>query len=150
MNHETARVERAQQGDREAYGKLVEAHYRPVYAIAYAAKHDYTSFYHQEISLRRQYSNPPFGRLARLIYANPSNARCQTEAQRMHQLLREERDSWGMADISLIGPSPAFVQRVRGRFRWQIILRGGDLARLLAQVPIPQGWIVDIDPVSLL
>jgi len=67
----------------------------------------------------------------------------------MHQLLKEERDSWGMR-ISLIGPSPTFIQRVRGRFRWQIILRGDDPARLLAQVPIPQGWIVDIDPVSLL
>jgi len=131
-------------------GHVVVQSYNPEhYAIACAAKHDYASFYRQEISLRRQYSNPPFSRLARLLYANPSDAQCQREAQRMHQLLKEERDSWGM-DISLIGPSPVFVQRVRGRFRWQIILRGEDPTRLLAQVPIPQGWTVDIDPVSLL
>ena len=68
----------------------------------------------------------------------------------MHRLLTEERDSWSMADISLIGPSPAFIPRIRGKFRWQIVVRGDDPAQLLAQVSVPQGWIVDIDPVSLL
>ena len=131
-------------------GHVIVQSYTPEhYAIACAAKHDYGSFYEQEISLRRQYENPPFNRLMRLLYTSPNNALCQREAQRMHQLLKEERDSWGMR-ISLIGPSPAFIQRVRGRFRWQIILRGDDPARLLTQVPIPQGWIVDIDAVSLL
>jgi len=129
---------------------VVQSYNSEHYAIAYAAKHDYGSFYRQEISLRRQYSNPPFSRLARLLYAHTSDVQCQREAQRMYQLLKEELDSWGMADISFIGPSPAFVQRVRGRFRWQIIFRGDNPARLLTQVPIPQGWIVDIDPVSLL
>ena len=131
-------------------GYVIVQSYTPEhYAIVCAAKHDYASFYEQEIALRRQYSNPPFSRLVRLLYTNPNNALCYREAQRMHRLLKEERDSWGM-DVSLIGPSPAFIQRVRGRFRWQIILRGEDPVRLLAELPIPQGWTVDIDPVSLL
>jgi len=131
-------------------GQVIMQSYTPEhYTIGCAAKQDYLSFYEQEISLRRQYHNPPFSRLARLLYTNPNNALCQTEAQRMHRLLKEERDSWGM-DISLIGPSPAFIPRVRGRYRWQIILRGDDLVRLLTKVPLPQGWVVDIDPVSLL
>jgi len=131
-------------------GRVIVQSYSPDhYAIACAAKHDYICFYQQEIALRRQYDNPPFSRLARLLYTNPNNAHCQREAERMHRLLKEERDSWGM-DISLIGPSPAFIQRVRGRYRWQIILRGADPVRLLSEIPIPQGWIVDIDPVNLL
>jgi len=132
-------------------GHVIVQSYTPEhYAIACAAGHDYSSFYQQEISLRRQYSNPPFSRLARLLYTNPSNAQCQRESQRMQQLIKEERDSWGMADISLIGPSPAFIPRIRGKFRWQIIIRGDDPVRLLVRVPMPQGWIADIDPVSLL
>ncbi len=131
-------------------GQVIVQSYTPEhYAIGCAAKHDYSYFYEQEISLRRQYQNPPFRRLARLLYTNPNNALCQREAQRMHHLLKEERDSWGM-DITLIGPSPAFIPRVRGRYRWQIILRSDDPVHLLAQVPTPQGWVVDIDPVSLL
>lgn len=131
-------------------GQVIVQSYTPEhYAIGCAAKQDYLSFYKQEISLRRQYQTPPFSRLARLLHTNPNNALCQKEAQRMHLLLKEERDSWGM-DITLIGPSPAFIPRVRGRYRWQIILRGDDPVRLLAKVSLPQGWVVDIDPVSLL
>jgi hypothetical protein len=39
---------------------------------------------------------------------------------------------------------------VRGRYRWQITLRGGDPAELLGALSFPQSWTVDIDPVSLL
>ncbi len=131
-------------------GQVIVQSYTPEhYAVSCAAKQDYLSFYKKELSLRRQYQNPPFSRLTRLLYTNPNSALCQREAQRMHRLLEGERDSWGM-DVALIGPSPAFITRVRGRYRWQIILRGDDPARLLAGVPIPQGWVVDIDPVSLL
>ncbi len=42
MNDDARSVERAQQGHREAYGKLVEAHYRAVYAITYAAVGDWS------------------------------------------------------------------------------------------------------------
>jgi len=131
-------------------GQVIVQSYTPEhYAVSCAAKQDYLSFYEKESSLRRQYQNPPFSRLTRLLYTNPNNALCQREAQRMHRLLEGERDSWGM-DVTFIGPSPAFITRVRGRYRWQIILRGDDPVRLLAGVPIPQGWVVDIDPVSLL
>jgi len=131
-------------------GQVIVQSYTPEhYAVSCAAKQDYLSFYEKESSLRRQYQNPPFSRLTRLLYTNPDNALCQREAQRMHSLLKGERDSWGM-DVTFIGPSPAFITRVRGRYRWQIILRGDDPVRLLAGVPIPQGWVVDIDPVSLL
>ena len=131
-------------------GEVIVQSYTPEnYAVHYAAQQDYLSFYEREISLRRQYQTPPFSRLIRLLYTNPDNTLCQREAQRIYRLLMRERDSWGI-DVAFIGPSPAFVTRVRGRYRWQIILRGDDPARLLAGVPIPQGWVVDIDPVSLL
>ena len=68
----------------------------------------------------------------------------------MKRLLIEERDSKGIAGLSLIGPAPAFIHRLRGRFRWQLILRGAEPSTFLSQIPIPQGWTVDIDPVSLL
>lgn len=61
----------------------------------------------------------------------------------------EERDAKGIADLSLIGPAPAFIHRLRGRYRWQLILRGSGLSSFLTEIPIPQGWTVDIDPVGL-
>jgi primosomal protein N' (replication factor Y) len=131
-------------------GRVIVQTYTPEhYAIAYGAKHDYVSLYHQEITFRQQYENPPFTRLASLIYTHPSADVCQREAGRVYHRLREKIDSEGM-DITLIGPSPMFFQKVRGRFRWQIILRGSDPAHLLADLPLPQGWVVDIDPIGLL
>ncbi len=131
-------------------GEVIIQTYSPEhYAIEAAARHDYALFYEREIAYRRQLHNPPFTRLASLVYSHTSDALCQREAERMKRLLSEEIDSVGIADLSLIGPAPAFVHRLRGRFRWQLILRGSDPAALLSRVPIPQGWTVDIDPVGL-
>ncbi len=131
-------------------GQVVIQTYSPEhYAIKAAAKHDYTLFYDREIAYRRQLHNPPFTRLASLVYSHTNDALCQREAERMKRLLIEERDSKGIADLSLIGPAPAFVHRLRGRFRWQLILRGSEPSAFLSQIPFPQGWTVDIDPVGL-
>ena len=131
-------------------GQVIIQTYSPEhYAIQAAAKHDYTLFYNQEIAYRRQLHNPPFTRLARLVYSHTNDVLCQREAERMERLLIEERDSRGIADLSLIGPAPAFIHKLRGRFRWQLILRGFELSTFLSQIPIPRGWTVDIDPLGL-
>jgi len=119
------------------------------YAVQTAAHHDYGRFYEREIGYRRQLRNPPFAQLACLTYTHANDAACRKEAERMEQTIITERDARGVADLSLIGPAPAFVHRLRGRFRWQLILRGTELSEFLAQVPIPQGWTVDVDPVGL-
>ena len=67
----------------------------------------------------------------------------------MMQLLREERDSQGLANMALLGPVPAFVPRLRGRYRWQLIIRGPDPLELFSKITFGAGWTVDIDPVGL-
>ncbi len=131
-------------------GRVIIQTYAPEhYAIQAAAEHDYVSFYEREIDYRRQLHNPPFTRLACLTYSHPNDALCQRETERMKQGLSQEIESQGIADIELIGPAPAFIHRLRGRFRWQLILRGSELSAFLSPIPFPQGWTVDIDPVGL-
>jgi primosomal protein N' (replication factor Y) len=131
-------------------GKVVIQTYSPEhYAIQAASRHDYSSFYDKEIEYRRQLRNPPFTRLACLTYSHTNDALCQREAERMKRLLSQEIDSQGIADIELIGPAPAYIHRLRGRFRWQLILRGSELSTFLSSIPFPQGWTVDIDPLGL-
>jgi len=120
------------------------------YAIQAAATHDYASFYEKEIEYRYQLHNPPFTRLTLLVYTHPNDALCQRETERMRALLAEERDAKGIDGLSLIGPVPAFIHRRRGRFRWQLVLRGAELSSFLSHIPFPQGWTIDIDPVSLI
>jgi primosomal protein N' (replication factor Y) len=131
-------------------GKVIVQTYTPEhYAIQAAAKHDYAAFYNKEVEYRRQLRNPPFSRLACLTYSHTNDTLCQRETERMKRLISQEIDSKGIADIEIIGPAPAFIHRLRGRFRWQLILRGRGLSDFLAPMPFPQGWVVDIDPVGL-
>ena len=131
-------------------GVIIQTYSPEHYAIRAAAGHDYAIFYDQEIAYRRQLRNPPFSRLVSLVCSHANDVLCQREAERMKRLLVVEIESKGIADIGLIGPAPAFIHRLRGRFRWQLILRGTEPADFLAQIPIPQGWTVDVDPVSLI
>jgi len=131
-------------------GKVVIQTYTPEhYAIQAAAQHDYAAFYNKEVEYRLKLRNPPFTHLACLTCSHTSDLLCQREAERMKRLLSQEIDSQGIADIEIIGPAPAFIHRRRGRFRWQIILRGSELSEFLSPLLFPQGWVVDIDPVGL-
>jgi primosomal protein N' (replication factor Y) len=131
-------------------GKVIIQTYTPEhYAIQAAAKHDYAAFYNKEVEYRLKLHNPPFSRLACLTYSYTNDLLCQREAERMKRSLSQEIDSKGIADIEIIGPAPAFIHRLRGKFRWQLILRGSGLSAFLAPIPLPQGWVVDIDPVGL-
>jgi primosomal protein N' (replication factor Y) len=67
----------------------------------------------------------------------------------MKRVLLAEIQSRGIADLSIIGPAPAFIHRLRGRFRWQLVLRGSNLSSFLSQIPFPPGWTIDIDLVGL-
>jgi primosomal protein N' (replication factor Y) len=68
----------------------------------------------------------------------------------MGQLLTNEKDRKDMPDLRLIGPMPAFLPRIRGRYQWQIVLCGTSLTEFLSDITFPQGWIVDIDPVGMI
>jgi primosomal protein N' (replication factor Y) len=81
------------------------------------------------------------------MHANDN--RCREEAEKIAKLIIEERDARGVPDLNLIGPAPAFVHRLRGRYHWQIIVRGSELSSFLKNIPLPQGWMIDIDPVGL-
>ena len=128
---------------------IIQTFYPQHYAIQAALKHDYISFYNQEIAYRRQLHNPPFSQIVRLIFSHTNDTFCHREAERMKQLLAMEIEARGIYGISLIGPAPAFIHRLRGRFRWQLILRGSETSTFLSRVAVPQGWTVDVNPVGL-
>ena len=131
-------------------GTVIVQTYQPDnYAIQAAAAQNYAAFYSREVTYRRQQGNPPFGRMVRLLHTHTNRARCETEASRLATELRTERDAAGWSDIDILGPTPAYPPRVRGRYRWHIILRGAAPRRLLETVAMPPGWTVDVDPVAM-
>ena len=55
-----------------------------------------------------------------------------------------------MRATELIGPVPCFYARLDGYYRWQIILRGPDPAKMLAGDDSLKEWRVETNPQSLL
>jgi len=132
-------------------GRVIVQTYTPeTYAVQFAARHDYEGFYRQEIAFRHRTGYPPFCRLARLVYADADPARCQAQAEAIRRTLEYQVARLGLPEVALIGPAPCFVTRKRGRYRWQVVVRALRPQDLLRYVPLPLGWQVDIDPVSLL
>jgi primosomal protein N' (replication factor Y) len=133
-----------------AGGQVIIQTYNPEhYAIQAAAQHDYRLFYEQEIGFRRQFHEPPFTQLASLVYTHTNDHRCIEESNAMAKRIQDERDGLGLAGVDIMGPAPAYVHRLRGKYRWQIIVRGLGLSPFLARIPFSQGWTVDIDPIGL-
>jgi primosomal protein N' (replication factor Y) len=132
-------------------GKVIVQTYNPEnYAIQAAAQHDYRAFYDREIIFRREQNYPPYSRLIRLLYQSASERQGQAESMRMHQLLSTRIAQRGLPAIDLIGPAPAFFQRVRGEYRYQILVRGQAPHALVQDLVLPLGWRIDVDPVSVL
>jgi primosomal protein N' (replication factor Y) len=130
-------------------GRVILQTYQPEnYAIEAASRHDYEAFYKEELSQRKQLIYPPYTRMARLLFKDPYSRRAEEAAKSMAsqiqvQIQRESKTA------SLIGPVPAFFEKLRGDYRWQIIIRATNPAKFVPEV-LPDGWIVDIDPISLL
>ena len=138
-------------GRRERRGEVYIQTYEPeAPPIRAAAEHDYRGFFTHEAQHRRRASYPPFARLARLTYRHGNQERGLEHASQMATDLRTRRDAAGRPDPDVLGPTPAYVRRVRGEYRWHILLRGRDPRALLEQVALGRRWSVDIDPVSLL
>jgi primosomal protein N' (replication factor Y) len=132
-------------------GKVIIQTYSPDnYVIQAAAKHDYLGFYNKEIDYRRRYNYPPFSQLVRLVYSHTDEELCRFEAERVYHLILEERSRKLMADFTIIGPVPTFAFRTRGRYRWQLFLRGTDSSRILSELALPRGWTIDVDPVGMI
>ena len=138
-------------GRRDLGGQVVLQSYTPEhYALQAAANHDYHAFYREEIAFRQDTFYPPFGRLVRFVCSSANPARAEAAAQELARRIEGEIDRLALDDAGVIGPASAFLERVRKRYRWHVILRARDVQPILdALGPLP-GWAVDVDPISML
>lgn len=133
---------------------VVQTYTTENYAIQAGARQDYEAFYDVEIQLRREHHNPPFTRIVRFLFQHTNPGYAEREAHRWGITLSENLQSQGLTEVEVVGPAPAFPARVRGRYRWQVLLRvpptpAVDMPALLASLAVPPSWTVDVDPVTL-
>ena len=131
-------------------GEVILQTYQPGnYVIQAAAAHDFFEFYQQELENRRQIGYPPFSQLVRLEFRHSNPSQAEKAAQDLTGRLRQWMASEGRKATQIIGPAPPFYARLKGYYRWQIILRGPDPLSLLKGRQF-RDWRIEVNPPNLL
>ncbi len=132
-------------------GQVIMQSYQPENPIIQlAAQHDFDGFYRQELAYRRELNYPPFSRLTRLIVQERNQTLAQSKAEELAIEL-EEKTAWmGLKRTTLIGPSPCYYEKMAGKFRWQIIVRGPSPNVILEDVPLREWLMIEPNPPDLL
>ena len=124
------------------------------YAVRPVGEHDYESFYAEEMTHRAALGFPPCGHLASVTVS----AERELDAEAAASGVARAVETAG-ADCTLLGPAPAPLARLRGRYRWQLLLKGdeagvrqGARAALAAVGRLREGvqGAVDLRPWSML
>jgi primosomal protein N' (replication factor Y) len=139
-------------------GRVIVQTYNPHSpAIACAAGHDYARFTEGELASREALGYPPFSRLL-AVRVEGSEGGARRTAEALGDAGR--RAVAAGRGLAMLGPAPAPLERLRGRWRWQLLFRGPDAGALrrvhAALGPIaarpPGGAQVrfDVDPQAML
>ncbi len=111
-------------GRGESPGRVVIQTYNPDhYAVRLARTHDYTSFYREELAFRAATQYPPFAELWLLVFEADQGSVVAALAE---QAAAELRRDWPNVDI--LGPAPAPLLKVQGRFRYHVLIKSMDPA----------------------
>lgn len=131
-------------------GRVIIQSYDPHhFSLRCAQKHDYLGFYRQEITFRREQGFPPYRQLTRILCTGTEEG-AQRQAGAIHRYLLAN----GVPHQDILGPAPAPLSRLQGRYRWHLVLKSdSSLSALLRQAP-PSGpdvrVIIDVDPLFML
>lgn len=104
-------------------GEVIIQTYSPDnYGIRCAQNHDFLAFFTREVEERKELRYPPFSRLLNILFRGKDEAEVELAAQRFAEKLRQSRKV--DAFLQILGPAPAPLTRIRGEYRWQIIIKG--------------------------
>ena len=146
---------RAGRGDVE--GEVVVQTFSPVHpAIQFARHHDFVGFFEAEMEFREQLLYPPFTRAALLTIRGRNEDKVKFSADHIKRELETLIPK--LPDLVIAGPAPAPLLRAENFYRYQIMLRLGQMSALSrhlalidAQLTLPDDvtLTIDIDPVNL-
>jgi primosomal protein N' (replication factor Y) len=134
---------------------VVQTHNPDHYAIVCGAAQDYHAFAARELAVRRELGYPPYTSLIRLVVSSKNPARVEAAAADLRDALLEA----GAEPGAVLGPAPAVLARLRGVYRWQVMLRGprpaireacrAGLAVWYGRAGRSVRLAVDVDPVTM-
>jgi primosomal protein N' (replication factor Y) len=154
---------RAGRGDQR--GRVIVQTFNPEhYAISSAREYDFAAFYEKEKVLRAQLHYPPFSYLACLKIRGNSQGATADKACQMGQGIQMIIEKWPKRgkEIQVLGPVEAPITKLKGKYRWQILVKSKQAGILHEFLDRVEGMarkslrssgvsmIVDVDPYQML
>ncbi|MFO7766859.1 MAG: primosomal protein N' [Pelovirga sp.] len=134
---------------------FIQTYHPEHFALTCAAAQDVDAFYRQELPFRQELGYPPCGHLVNLIFSGNNGDQVSSAATVAGRRLQSRA-----GDVDILGPSPCPLIRLRGKYRYQILLKSParpPLRRLLAmletvaaELPRQVAIHIDIDPLDML
>jgi len=133
------------------------------YCFVNAKGHDYDGFFDEELKMREDAVYPPFARLCALRVEGVREAAVVEAAEKMRSAATRLLTK-GVAGLSLLGPAPAPLTRLRGRYRHQMLVKAVGRANLKSMLAFVAGLrdafyahrhagltlIIDMDPSAIM
>ncbi len=127
------------------------------YALKRAINHDYHGFYEDEIKLRKTLRYPPYVRIVNLQISSANRERGREGIEIIGRLAKQAVRSNKLA-IDILGPVEAPVSKIRGRYRWQLLLKGQDTKAQMIMIDMIRAEAakarlevkVDVDPMNFM
>jgi primosomal protein N' (replication factor Y) len=113
-------------GRGETAGQVLVQTYQPEhYVFQMVQAHDFVGFYEREIESRRTLGYPPFTRLALARVSGVGEEAVAREARRLASALKRviKQEDRLSTRVQVLGPAPAGLSRLQGRYRWQLLLK---------------------------
>jgi primosomal protein N' (replication factor Y) len=155
MSQVAGRAGRGPRGGKVLIQTRLPAHH----AVRCALTHDYATFVREELEGRMTPPYPPNLRLANIVFSGTEARATADLATRGADWLRDLLEAQALDGMSMIGPAPAPIERIKTRWRWHVLLKSrnpGDLTRVgryfMERFKVPPALRVtfDRDPVALL
>jgi primosomal protein N' (replication factor Y) len=137
-------------------GEVLIQTYNPLhYSLTCAAEQNYADFYQLELPFRQELGYPPCGHLVNLVFAGINPALVKQQAEALVAALLPAAGS-----VEVLGPSPCPLSRLRGKSRYQVLLKGSERTAIRKAVNETEAFIkiiargvglsIDIDPIDML
>ncbi len=135
---------------------LIQSAFPQHYAIQHALRHDYEAFYESEIQFRKTFHYPPVTSMIAILFRGELLGDVDRAALECGRKLEEALKP--IAGTRIQGPAPAPMARIKGVYRYQILLRSphrSSLRKAVEAVMIGKKWkgvdvAIDVDPINIL
>jgi len=137
---------------------LVQTYNPENFAIKTVIDNNWKKFYTEELKIRKTLNYPPFSQIIKLTFEHKNSQKAKQEAKILFEKLKIQINNFFAQDEpapewQLLGPVPAFIPRVAGKYRWNIIIKSkikNLKKRNKLLIIVPSTWEVEVDPDSLL